>query len=78
MLPHAIYSFSTGMKSTSIGKSRRTGPGAPVLAVRQAKLVIRGISPTLVTGQKSILPKAFQTVDQILLTAMCELGDRLS
>lgn len=49
MFPHAIDSLSIGMNKTSIGKSRRTGPGAPALAVRHAKLVMRGISPTLVT-----------------------------
>lgn len=50
ILPHATLSASTGVKSTSMGKSSKTGPGAPELATLHARLTIRGISPTLVTS----------------------------
>src|ERR1051326_5589381 len=44
ILPQATLSTSTGVKSTSIGKSSSTGPGAPEPAVLHAKLTSLGIS----------------------------------
>lgn len=53
--PHAIDSFSTGLKSTSIGKSTKTGPGAPDVVALQARLTIRGISSTFVTRWQNLV-----------------------
>jgi len=55
MPPQAIDSFSTGVKRISIGKSSRTGPGAPELAVRHARLTSLGISPTLVIRWQNLV-----------------------
>lgn len=40
--------LSTGVDSTSIGMSTKTGPGAPDVVARHARLTIRGISLTSV------------------------------
>lgn len=53
--PYAIRAIWGGVKSTSIGKSIKTGPLIPEFAARKAYATIRGISSTLVTRWENLV-----------------------